>query len=173
MADLGSIFEEAVRQYPILGRSGIKAVTGAPNGSNMLEYWPPGEPGDAQRPRPPGIPLGSAGVELYSDKVRPLDVLGDVVSHQLVNTDPKIGDYFAKFTGSLSNEQRGRLQEQYRYAQQNEGETRPYAEWEKAVGMPAYFRGYPFQQWPAEFNEKAYSPEQRNLLDGMMQYLRK
>jgi hypothetical protein len=39
------------------------------------------------------------------------------------------------------------------------------------TGLPAYFRGYAFKQWPDEFNERAYTPEQREMFDRMMNQL--
>src|SRR5229473_6267124 len=67
---------------------------------------------------------------------------------------------YDSFSQSRTKEQKDRLIDQYLYARRNEGEKRPYADWEKISGIPAYFRGYAFKQWPDEFNAKAYTPEQ-------------
>lgn len=168
-----NVFDQALQQYPILKRAGVSAISSLGQGDgNMLEFWPPGEPGSDDRPRPSGLPANVPGVEIYSDKTRPIDVLGDVVSHHLVKADPKVSDYYQKFQTSLTDEQRSRLQEQYAHAQKNFAEKRPYPEWEAASGLPAYFRGYAFQQWPEEFNARAYTPGQRFMFDEMNNYLR-
>ena len=39
--------------------------------------------------------------------------------------------------------------------------------------MPGLFRGYAFEQWPKEFNDRVYTPEQKQMLDEMVQHLRK
>ena len=71
----------------------------------------------------------------------------------------------------MGPEQRQRLQEQYQYYQQHPDykEQRPYQEWEKASGMPGYFRGYTFNQWPD--SSKMYTPEQLNILNAVKKYL--
>jgi hypothetical protein len=37
--------------------------------------------------------------------------------------------------------------------------------------MPGFLRGYTFNQWPEEFNKRAYRPEQINLLNKLKQHL--
>jgi hypothetical protein len=174
-----SVFDQAISQYPVLKRSGVSGTI-SPNldngqdplhGGGFLEFWAPGNGGAPQYPRPQSLPMDSPGVEIRSAKTRPIDVLGDVVSHHLINTDPKISGYYQQFQNSLTADQHARLQEQYQYAQKNLGETRPYAEWAQASGLPAYFRGYAFQQWPSDFNQQAYTPQQRAMFDEMMNYL--
>ena len=148
-----NVFEQAVSQWPVLKSIGaVSKFSPGQGDQNMLEFWPPGEGGSPDSPRPS-------------------DVLGDVVSHFLVKQDPVIAATYEQFTKSLGPEQQTILQEQYKYAIANEGEKRPFQEWLQSTGLPAYFRGYAFQQWPAEFNEKAYTPEQRQMFDQMMQYL--
>ena len=167
-----NVFEQATSQYPILKSIGVVPKFSPGQGEqNMLEFWSPGEVGSPDSPRPSDFPTDKPGVEIYSDKTRPIDVLGDVVSHYLVRQDPKIAATYDQFQKSLGPEQHTILQDQYKYALANEGEKRPYQEWLQSTGLPAYFRGYAFQQWPAEFNEKAYTPEQRQMFDQMMQYL--
>jgi hypothetical protein len=71
----------------------------------------------------------------------------------------------------MSPEQRQRLQEQYQYYQQHPEykEQRPYQEWEKASGMPGYFRGYTFNQW--DNPQEMYTPQQIQMLDQVRKYL--
>lgn len=166
-----SIFDQAMKEWPILQSLGV-SYKSSPNagGDNLLEFWHPGEMGDKEQPRPKELPPDRPGVEVYSDKTRPIDILGDVVSHYMVTTDPTIKSYYEQFEKSLTAQQKQNLKEQYQWAQKNEGEKRPYEEWEKVSGIPAYFRGYAFQQW--QNAEKMYTPEQINMFNKMMGYLK-
>lgn len=166
-----SPFDRAVQQYPILNRFDIRGTPGKAGG-NVLEFWRPGEPGDEKTPRPSEIPIDTPGVE-YSPKARPIDILGDVVSHHLVETDPTIKKIYSAFQSSITPQQDQMLLGQYDWAKKNQGEQRDFESWKESSGLPALFRGHPFQQWPAEFNQKAYTPKQIQLLDRMMEYLSK
>jgi Spy/CpxP family protein refolding chaperone len=95
-----------------------------------------------------------------------------VTSHQLVKNDPQVQQHYQSFVNSLTPEQEQRLNSQYEHSVQNFGETRPFEQWKEISGLPAYFRGYAFQQWPEDFNERAYTPEQRAKFDQMLQYLK-
>lgn len=171
VSDQPSVFDQAVSQYPILSRSGL-AYTKSPGGNgNLLEFWPPNEQGSPSYQRPAELPIDKPGVQVFSDQVRPIDILGDAVSHHLVNTDPTLKKVYSAFENSITPDQEKILQQQYQYAQQNEGETRDFSTWKDMTGLPAMFRGYPFQQWPQEFNQKVYTPKQMQLLDKMMEYL--
>jgi hypothetical protein len=166
------VLEQARKQYPILNDVPLayKESPGAGNG-RMLESWPPGEPGDEKYPRPKEFPIDQLGVENFSDKTRPIDILGDVVSHHLLKTDPTVQGIYSAFERSVTPSQEGLLKEQFKYAQQNLGEERDFDTWKEISGLPALFRGHPFQQWPNDFNERVYTPQQRQLLDKMMSYL--
>lgn len=170
MAQLNT-FEQAEQQYPIIKKSGVVGIISPQQSDDLLEFYLPGEAGTQDAPRPKELPLDKPGVQIYNDKTTPLDVLGDVTSHYLVDTDPKIKKYYQDFAGSLTPEQHSLLQEQFVWAQNHENEQRSYEDWLKASGLPAYFRGYAFKQWPDDFNEKAYTPDQRKMFDEMMQYL--
>lgn len=174
-ADGGSapgIFDQAQQQYPILKKHDIqyRENFGGDQSGNMLESWPPGETGTPDRPRPQEFNSDKLGVEVFDPKTRPIDVLGDVVSHHLVEADPKIRGYYDGFVNSLEPWQHERLQEQYQHAKENEGEARPFEDWKQSSGLPAYFRGYPFQQWSK--SEDMYTPSQMKKLDRMMGYLK-
>lgn len=165
-----SVIDQAMQQYPILRSQGVQGVMNIGGGKGYLEFWPPGEPGTPDQPRPAQFG-NSPGVEVYSPQTRPIDILGDVVSHWMVNTDPRIKNYYQQFQKSLTGEQMNRLFQDYQYAQQNEGETRPFDQWATTSRIPAYFRGYAFQQWPADFNSQLYTPDQIAMFDEMMSYL--
>lgn len=164
------IFTQAKSKYPILNNPNISyKYSPNPGAQNYLEAFPPGESGDPSQPRPKEFPMDKYGIQVYKPDTKPIDVLGDVVSHFLVKTDPVVKSYYEDFQKSLTPQQTARLQEQYQYAQKNEGEKRSFGEWYQTSGLPAYFRGYAFQQWPDA--QKYYTPQQLKKFDGMMQYL--
>ena len=137
---------------------------------------PPAAPTNAQsldRPRPSGLPLNKPGLEIRDPSTRPIDILGDIASHHLINEDPVVKSAYEKLQSSMTPAQQDILKDQYEYAKKNEGEDRSFEEWKTVAGMPGFFRGYTFQQWPKDFNDKAYTPEQRADLDKLMGYLSK
>jgi len=130
----------------------------------MLESWPVGEPGADDYKRPEGLPIDQFGVQIFDQNTTPRDVAADLVSHKLVYDDPAISKDYSAFEQSFSNpEMMERLKQDYAHAQQNEGETRPLAEWAKTSRIPAYFRGYVFDQWPG--SGEIYNKEQKAALD--------
>lgn len=164
------LMDQAQSQYPILKGLGLNYKYSPGAQPYMLESWPANETGSSSYPRPKEFPMNSFGVEVYDPKTRPIDILGDVVSHHLINTHPVVQQYYNDFKQSLTGDQKARLQSQYQWAQKNEGEKRPYKEWAESSGIPAYFRGYPFQQW--ENASSMYTPDQMDALDEMMKGLR-
>lgn len=88
------------------------------------------------------------------------DLAGEVVSHDLAQGgDPDWTQAYQSFQQGMTPEQQAHLQEQYRWAQEHEGETRPFEQWRKVTGQPAYFRGNLFHQWPDSF----YTGDQRQF----------
>jgi hypothetical protein len=166
-----SLFEQAQQQWPrALG--GVLYKETPRQGDAILEAWPPGEPGTEDRARPQDFPIDKYGIEVFDrERTRPADILADVTSHFLIENDPRIKDYYSTFVASMTPDQKARLHEQYEYAVKNEGEDRSEADWTRTSGLPAWFRGYAFGQWPKEFTDKAYTPEQRAMFDDMMKYL--
>lgn len=170
MPDDSSVFDQAKTDYPVLNNYDLQYKQSYGRAPGYLEFWPPNEPGSTDRPRPQELDINKPGIENYNPKTRPIDILGDVVSHHLINEDPTIKGHYNDFVSSLEPWQHQRLQEQYQHAQKNYNETRPYAEWATQSGVPAYFRGYPFQQWPNA--AEMYTPQQMQAMDNMMGYLR-
>jgi hypothetical protein len=170
-----NIYEQAVQQYPVLKDFGY---TQSPpdNTGRQLEFWGPGDMGwdwgGQHYDRPSTLPPDKPGLEVLSNKARPIDLLGDAVSHHLVKTDPTLKNYYDTFKGSITPKQQDILQQQYQYDVTNSNEQRPFADWLDATGHPAMFRGYAFQQWPDEFNQQVYTPEQRKMFDEMMGHLK-
>jgi len=166
-----NLFESALSEYPYLADKDIAFQYSPGRGRGFLEFYQPDEPGSEEFPRPTSLPMGKPGIEVFDPKTRPIDVLADYVSHYGVQTDPFLGEKYGAFAESLTPEQRQRLLEQYDYYKKNPqyNETRPYAEWEKSVGLPGYFRGYTFNQW--ERPEELYVPKQLELLNEVRKYL--
>lgn len=167
-----SLMDQARQQYPVLNNYDIGYKNNIGGGPGYMESYVPGEEGTPENPRPKEFPLTQFGVENYRADSTPSDVMADITSHHLINVDPTVKQAYRDFTGSLEPWQHDILQNQYQYAQKNEGETRPYEAWRDASGLPGYFRGYAFQQWPADFNKRAYTPAQTQKLDQMMKYLK-
>jgi hypothetical protein len=167
-----NLLQQAQQQYPVLQRQNYGYVENFGGGPGFLEHWAAGEGGAPDQLRPQQLPMGQMGLEIRDPGTRPIDVLGDIVSHNLVNTDPTVKGVYENFQKSMTPQQQRILQEQYQWAQKNEGEKGSFEDWKMRAGLPGFFRGYAFQQWPKEFNDQVYTPEQKQMFDQMMQYLR-
>jgi hypothetical protein len=165
------VWEQAEQEYPALAGKGILYKRTPRQDSALLEAWPPQETGTKQQPRPKEFPVDKYGVEVYSPKVRPIDIAGDVVSHFMRGSDPTIKQIYDQFASSLTPQQEDRLRSQYKWSGQHEKEKRGYKDWREQAGLPAYFRGLPFQQWGPE-TRSWYTPQQMQMFDKMMKYLR-
>lgn len=164
------VFEQAKEQFAVLRGLDIDFKRSPGRSGEILEFWPADEPGSPDRPRPADFPLDRVGIEVFDDNTRPIDVMGDVASHHLIETDPRVRSVYQRFRGSLTDNQRQRLRAQYQHSVQNFGERRSFEEWREMNGLPAYFRGYAFQQW--DNPEDLYTQGQIEMFDDMMQYLR-
>lgn len=162
---------KAQLRYPVLGKTGVRYSKNYQSDKGFLEFWQKDEVGTKERPRPKDFPIGTIGVEILDPKTRPIDILGDVVSHHLVKTDPNLKEYYTQFKSSLTDKQKDMLQQQYVHAQQSEGEQRPYKDWRETSGLPAMFRGYAFEQWDKP--EEIYTPEQLRMFDKMTSELKR
>ena len=159
-------FQQAMRAYPAMRDMDLQFKQSPQTNDNMMEYWPQGETGDAEYPRPKEFDIGRPAVELYGNSASALDVLGDVTSHGLREIDPVIHKYYEDFKESLTKDQRKMLKEDL-YPES--GDQRPYKEWLETSGLPSMFRGYAFKQWPDR--DTAYTDRQKKKFDEMMQYL--
>jgi hypothetical protein len=165
-------FEQALQQYPILQKVGVKGVyTNTPGKYGDIESWQPGEPGTTGYERPKDIPLDAFGVQVFGGgKTKPIDVLADVASHYMVNTDPTMKQYYQEFKDSLTPRQKEKLQRDYQYDKER-GEKRPFDQWAEASRLPSFFRGYTFNQWPEEFTSKLFNKDQIQLFNKVRDYL--
>lgn len=139
-----------LQRYP-----GLKASAGRYDvrQGDALEYYPEGESESPdQSRRVIDAPRGTSAD----------DLAGEMVSHDLAQGgDPQWTAAYRQFQRGMTPDQQRALQEQYQWAQANEGETRPFAQWLKHTGQPAYFRGNLFHQWPDAF----YTSGQRSYFD--------
>lgn len=172
-----NLLQQAQAQYPVLKSQDYGYVENFKPNSGYLEHWDPGDAGVAPTSptsldalRPAALPMDKPGLEIRDPSTRPIDILGDIASHHLRFTDPVVKSAYQDLQDSMTPQQNAILQDQYDYAQKNEGETGSFDDWKDRAGMPGFFRGYTFQQWPKDFNDKAYTPEQRQKLDKLMNY---
>ena len=129
---LGSVMERYPALAPYADRYDVRDGAG-------LEFYQQGEP-DSPNPKAHVLqaPVGAPAS----------DIAGEIVSHDLVNgVDPALTENYREFWRGLTPDQQGTLSDQYDWYRQNEGETRPFEQWLKYTGLPAYYRGYLFDQW--------------------------
>lgn len=157
------MFEKAKTEYPYLADKEISFAYTPTEGDRMLEFYNVDE-----TERPAYLPAGKVGIEVFSPKAKPIDILGDYVSHYAVEKDPKLSQMYEGFKSATPEQV---MRERYAYHQQNFKEDRPYEDWARMTGYPELFRGYTFNQFPAESTQEIYSPEQLKYLDQVRQYL--
>ena len=162
-------FSDIVRMYPYLSDKNISYVYEPTKDRGFVEFYSPTEPGSKEYPRPKSLPMGGVGIQVLSKDAKPIDVLGDYVSHWGVYTDPFLKRTYQDFVNSLDDKQLNTLEKQYKYSQENFGENRPFSQWLEITGLPGYFRGYTFNQW--ENPEDMYRKDQLKLLDNVRSYL--
>ena len=163
-----SLLEQAKAKYPYMKDANLGFVM-TPDDiekTGHLEYWSSREPGTPQRPRPFALPLGQSGLQVFNPNVRLEDIFGDYVSHEAVETDPKLKAMYEKFTKSVPDTT---MRARYQMHQKRQGENRPYELWRDLTGLPEYFRGYVFNQW--ENPRQLYNREQLQQLDKIKQYI--
>ena len=164
------LWQSAQKEYPVLQGLGLSYKYNPGGGKGWLESWPAQETGTPEAPRPPEFPLGKQGIEIYNPQTRPIDIMGDVASHFMTQSHPEIAKHFETFANSMEPWQHDNLKDQYAFAKQFHGEKRPFEDWKQMSGLPAYFRGYAFDQWPDA--QSMYTPQQIQNFDSMMRYLR-
>lgn len=166
-----NLLQQAQQQYPVLRSVDLNYAENIKSGQGFIEYWPKGEPGSPDRPRPKNFDIDKPALEVFRKDTRPIDIAGDIVSHQLIKSDPKVKQIYEGFVSSITPKQEKILREQYEHARANEGEKRNFDAWRENTGLPAYFRGYAFKQWPQEAVKELYTQKQLDLSDDLMRYL--
>lgn len=162
-----SVFDRAIQEYPYLADKNISFInTPNPKEKRLLEFYAPDEPGSPDFPRPKELPMGTVGLQVFSNKVRPMDVLADYVSHHAVKNDPQAKAIYDEFEASLDPEL---LKQRYKFHQKNYGEKRPFEQWKEMSGVPELFRGYTFKQW--DNPDILFNPKQIELMNKAREYL--
>ncbi len=178
---LANLLKKAREKYPILNEGNMQQDVqysynplNNPDKYGYLEYYSGTETGSPEHPRPETAQYGQPAVEIRSDQVTPDMVMGDVASHELINTDPIVSDHYRQFLESMTPEQREKQLQQYYWHQMNYNENRGFDKWRDMTGDSGYFRAYPFKQWGSDpkVYEKMYTPQQRNKLDSLVKYLK-
>ena len=163
---------EAKRQYPYLQDKDFDYVENLTDDkkAGYLEFWEPGDEGppDGSVKRPEGIGIDRMGIEVRNPDTRPIDILGDYVSHEAIYSDPKLKDIYDRYTSTLTDKQ---LKVKYEYEKKNYGEDRPFEQWAERSGKPGMFRGYTFDQFSEDEIKDAYTEEQLKILDEARDYL--
>jgi len=163
---------EAKRQYPYLQDKDFDYVENLTDDkkAGYLEFWEPGDEGppDGSVKRPKGIGIDRMGIEVRNPDTRPIDILGDYVSHEAIYSDPKLKDIYDRYTSTLTDKQ---LKVKYEYEKKNYGEDRPFEQWAERSGKPGMFRGYTFDQFSEDEIKEAYTEEQLKILNEARDYL--
>ena len=166
------LWQIAQARYPVLKRAGIQYMyqpKDVPR-AGKLEFYPAGE-----SLRPSGMDINQPGVAVFDPRTRPIDLLGDYVSHMGRMSDPVLKQHYDAFVSGLTDRQKQKLVADYEYAKteasKNGGEVMPFEQWVQMDRLPAFYRGYVFDQWPADFTSQLYSPEQLKQLDEIRPYL--
>ena len=160
-------YNEIVKLYPYLKDKPFDFLyTPNPNADVYLETYNPEETGPPTAPRPKELPLGRYGIQVFKPNTRPIDVLGDYVSHAGVKEDPTLSKLYEEFKSATPD---AVMKARYKEHQQF-GEKRPYSAWLEMTGYPELFRGYTFDQFGPN-SERIYSPEQLKVLNKVKQYV--
>lgn len=162
-----NLWQQAQEQYPYLANKDVAYLYTPSKEQRYLEFYSPEETGSPEEPRPAQLPIGKVGIQVFNPQTRPIDILGDYVSHYGVQQDPKLQQYYQQFAQQLDP---AVMQERYQWHQQNAGEQRPYQQWYESSGLPEVFRGYTFDQWGPE-GKNFYTPEQLQILNQVRNYL--
>jgi hypothetical protein len=176
---LSDAFQKAQAQYPILQTLPLdyRVSANKPDNNSYLETWPINETGGEGYLRPTDFPIDKLGIEVFKPTTRPKDIMADIVSHELVNSNPVYKKAYDEFISSLQPWQHEKLQNQYNYAKENENENRPFAEWASISGLPSYFRGNLFDQWQNEdtgdtVTNEMYTPNQLKEFSNLKSYMK-
>lgn len=158
----------AQEMYPYLKNYDVPTIVNPQKNRGWAETYAPDEPGAPEYPRPQGLPMGKLGLEIYRKDMRPIDYLGEVVSHHAVDTDPKVKKVYGDFAKTMNH---AMTVPQYLYARKNFGENRPYNQWYTASGLPGYVRGQTFNQWQGADGQRMYTGQQLEMLRGLQKLL--
>jgi hypothetical protein len=173
-----NLLQQAQDMYPKLKGLDYGYIESQPTSKDdfrKLEHWKPGDPGDEKFKRPEGVPTDKHVIQVLDKNVKPTDVAGDIVSHNLVSdkeNHPELYKLNKQFEETLkTSAAKSSLREFYKEDHER-GDNRPYKQWLEQTGKPTYLRGYLFNQFPESEIDKHYSKQQKQILDKMDNYLK-
>lgn len=174
---VGNIVDQALNTYPILKSLNSVGVidTNNPDKYGYLEDWPIGETGSNIHPRPAQIPLNRVGVQVLKPETTANDVAGDLVSHNLINTDPYVKQQYTEFKNSFTGNQIRFLYGDYEQDKKVAQEPNlKFNDWLDRSGAPGALRGYIFNQYnDSAKKEFGYTDNQKANLDNIKKYITK
>jgi TP901 family phage tail tape measure protein len=160
------IVSQTLRQYPTLNKymsqfafkqSGANAP-GSGGGAYGSESYYRGE-STSFDPR-------KMAIQLFGNKNRPADVAGEMVSHFLARgIDPTLTRLYNQFKKTITPQEVAWM----KFSQKREGDTRPFAQYERMSGIPALFRGKLFHQ--LDSGDVTYTKEQLRIFKSVDDYL--
>jgi hypothetical protein len=169
---LSSSYQNALKMYPSLANYNFDYKVSADKPENYyLETWSPNDPGGPGYTRPADLALDKPVVEIMKQNALPEDIMGDIVSHQLVKTSEPYKTAYNSFVKSLEPWQWDILNKQYKHETElkQNPETRPFEQWLEMSGLPSYFRGYLFNQWESP---DYYTKDQLKSFDDLNKYMK-
>jgi hypothetical protein len=181
----GKLLEIAQKEYPYLADKSIAYKYTPSQDFRQLEFYQGEDLPDWAKSTGKQV-----AIETFNPQTRPIDILGDYVSHYGVKQDPQLVQLYQQFSQSVPQETyQKRLNETIQNIQEDiEREKNPEQkqmlmqelqsiqtqpqEWWQRAGLPEYFRGYPFKQWGSDDEAKQmYTPQQLQVLDKVRKYL--
>ena len=153
------------KDYKFLNALNIKKTTMPYIGKGYAETWPVGETGDPNyMMRPSDIPINQHGISVFKpDQWREHDTAGEGL-----HIDPLAHGYRIKLLQSLSPSQLKRAKTEFN--DYSFGNNLP--ETNRIHNLTdALLRGYTVGQAPEEFNQSFYTPEQKQMLNELKNYM--
>lgn len=158
----GSIASQALETFPVLRELGIQFIDSTKEGQQdfrKIETFPADE---RDNPRP-----GRPTIEQFDPNLTPQIIAAESL-HLLKDSDPTVKRLRSEFVASMTDQQRERLRGQYKHAQKNFGESRPFDKWAEVSGLDQWFGGFIGGVWSAD----VYTEEQLDLFQRLDGYLR-
>jgi hypothetical protein len=132
-----------------------------------IEFYSPDEP-ESPQPGRPTIEVFDADLK---GKALETAIMGDML-HHLPSVDQTFAGMREQLRSTLTPEQLAIDQKAYEKSKAEYGEDRPFEDWMHISRLDAYVRGRLAPDKNDEWKD-AYTPEQKTLIDGMGEYLKK
>jgi len=176
--EIDSIMNEIYKEFPATESWGVqvmdsRASNHGPRTGGHLEFYHPDDEGAPNNPNPF---FGTPTVEVFDPNLKgdwlKQAIMGDMM-HYAPTASPEFNDLREQYRGTLESNPMNRYmnKRRYKYAQDNQGESRDYDKWFEASGLDAHIRG---RLTPDENNEwaNAHTPEQIDIVERMKEALK-